>query len=453
MKTKDNVVPIAGRPQHPVDPELKSLQDAAKSLRWTLLVPLIGDSLGFGRQVVEAMADKDHQVPIDSAAALSGLATLGLFITTDQADGGLGLDWDHWSDSVLALIYRDRYSIHNSKANEILDAYKEVEAFLGRAPSDAIEFQRTKAKIVEEKGRAVTEFLKGEADSLRADNFSLSEGKKELESKVGSLNDKIGHLMDDLDEARSESDRLRGEIDQSILQAKCETEKRVHSELGIMHQAEILSLNSVISGLEDRLSKALSEAQSHREERDASVLELSELKARFKDLEVEHGELLVKFNELQEIIETARSDKESLESRIAVLESDLDAKRLLLNSNEPGASEPERSEITEEVEALEAQVNDLKRSLSHATASVESLQHMSERMKEYIVFLKNEKTEQSSLLEMRERQLSKALRTVAKLREQSRMPVENTSGLRFQMQLAFAVAFSAVSVAAYLILI
>jgi chromosome segregation ATPase len=453
MALTEKVTPIRKRSFPSSDREVKTLQTAVHSLRWTLHVPLVGDALGFGYRVVSEMANPDHPISEGSVAALTGLSTVGELISSKISEGGLDLDWNEWKSSVSAFIYRKQFSIHHSKKEDILAEYQDVVSFLGRGPNDALEFQRAKTKILGQERKSESDILRGESASLRLRNQELEKTKVVLDEEVTALKSNIETLTADLDSAKGFSSRIESERDIDLAKAAFDAESRVGASMKAHFDSEMAELVHVIKGLKENLEKAQNEADRSNELAESRSTDLASVNNRYKALVIEHDTLVSQYSELKTASERGDDQVLSLSAKISDLKIQLEEKsNLLINAKNHTHSETQEA-LLEDIKMLNSEISGLSSSLSKTKRSLLKLEAMSVRMKDYIAFLKSEREKQDQQLSEREGQLRQAMRKVTDLRKKLTTTSPEVGSLRKQRGLAITIAVFALIIASYLIFV
>lgn len=378
--------------------QLATAQGAVKNLKWSSYVPFVSDVLGYGYRPSQDLLDYSRPIAEGSVADGFGHECIGDFITSSEADDGLGLSWKEWESSARAAIYRKTYAIKHTGKEEILSEYSSIEKFLGRKPADAAEFQQvktdmlkasTQAQVDEHQSEAAEmrkriQALEGErlevgrkVDELKEKNQVLTSQKSELASQKSELEVSQADLKSRLDSALSQLDSLEKHHKEQLSDAVASANTRLEEELNTQFRQDTQKLHDLINNLQEELDSVSEKAAAdlrraesmHKAERETILAENKRLE---KDLEAAY----LRVRELEEEVEKHRT-------RIGVLSTALDEKERVLQSRgdelirlaQQGPQDPESLQRIEELEAEVKQFrnesNDLSLELANAKSDLE----------------------------------------------------------------------------------
>lgn len=366
--------------------EMLALQQSVSSFKWIIVVPLVGDALGFGYRAVDEMRQPDQPLVANSLGQKAGFKTVGEVVTSPTSEGGLEMDWNEWERSVRAFIYRRNFSIHHDNKDEIIGEYTDITESLGHEPKDSIEYHKVKSDLIrhtrarkEQEHTEELRLVRQKLDSVSKENVSLRETE-------ASLKLRIEEHAKELEDARSAMHQIsvdyRNELANAVHAAELETSER----LSATYTKRIEEQQGLILGLEKRLEDALEELSSRDSENRATIVHYeSKFEAQRQDyenrLDVQkraYSELEQSLAQSKELISGLHATAQQSEVKISELEREnkILASRPSIGPDQSGEIEGFKQTIqsqTVEISELKVEVGELTQTVNAKTNEIAQL--------------------------------------------------------------------------------
>lgn len=369
--------------------DLQNLVSSMQFMPWNIRVASIADACGL--TVSTLLASDDATPMIGSLASKMEHETIKSFVTADQQEYGLGLDWAEWQDDVLACNYKSSFGIYSDTPKDILSEYRDVTKVLGREPSNSSEYHKAKDAVLLQQKQEMEEHSKQIINEMHARISSLiisSDADKKLYEmeleKTSRLERELLNAMESTSaQVTSAIEMARKERDEALLAQKQGLESQFNLQVvQIQDEARrsIEAVNQKMNELRDIYNEnnfvprqeyavLLEEANRERSLSRASQVKINELNeevAKQKAIISEQNQLVDALNNQMEDIKNNSSEGlpvvfQSLNNKISTLEGYVERFR------EKNAS------LKEKLQAKNALYNKQKKELSMVKKKCSSL--------------------------------------------------------------------------------